>query len=217
MSPKKVFKWSSHKPVLLAALDLFKPRLILELGVGNFSTPVLIDSPADRTIHVENDGSWLAMVQEQHGDHTGSEFMHHSLPFYVTKSTRAQDVDPATLQSAQEFYQDLKQQMTTPSCLIFVDHFTCLRTLAINTLFSAADCLIYHDAETPEVYDYQRIDQSSPDFDRFVLKTPSSWTGFWVRRSVISSDLMRRAVMDHAENFGRGFGLQRTHFEIGVA
>lgn len=216
MSPKKQFKWSSHNPVIMTALDLLRPSLVVELGVGNFSTPLFLASSATKIWHIENDRPWLDHVLEHFKVDDRSDFRYHEISDRVNKST-AWSTLPTDLQAAQHTYytglaHEISQIDITPR-LLFVDHFTCVRTLSINLLANQFDWVIYHDAETPEVYGYQEIDRDlGHDFDQYELRTSSSWTGMLIRRDRIDSSQLHARMMANCETFGRSYGRSIAEF-----
>lgn len=218
MSPKKQFKWSSHNPVIMTALELLSPEFVLELGVGNFSTPLFLASSATKIWHIENDRPWLDHVLAHFKIDHRSEFRYHEISDRVNKSTAWSSL-PTDLQAAQHTYytglaHEISQEAITPR-LLFVDHFTCVRTLSINLLAEQFDWVIYHDAETPEVYGYQDIDRAlSNDFDQYVLHTSSSWTGMLIRRDKIVGEDIHTAMMANCETFGRSYGRSIAEFSL---
>lgn len=218
MSPKKIFKWSSHNPVIMAVQDLLQPRFIIELGVGNFSTPLLINRSAKKILHVENDKEWLDQIAINHGNDPASEFIHHGLPSSITKSTLCKDLPGYVIDQCQSYYQSLADRSRSISLgpkLLFVDHFASIRTQAINQLAVGFDFVIYHDAESPEEYDYQSIDSAFDQiFDRYVLRTRSSWTGFFCKHGLLEAHYLIDAILDKADQFGQKFGLCRNDFAV---
>ena len=48
------YAWSSHQPVIRMALKVFKPKFILELGIGRYSTPIFLKEKCEKAF-IEND------------------------------------------------------------------------------------------------------------------------------------------------------------------
>ena len=216
MGPKKIFKWSSHTPVIRSALDLVKPDLVVELGIGNFSTPHFLSSAAQKILHIENDQQWLEHVHTTFTNTDHSEFRLHWLGDHVNKSTGWNRLPADQQAQCIVYYQDLAQEIQALDLrprLLFVDHFTCLRALAINYLGPEFDCVIYHDAETPDTYGYETIRADFADqFDHYILHTQSSWTGLLIKRDIMAADDLICNILDHAETFGQSFGIARDNF-----
>lgn len=202
----------------MAAQDLLEPKFIVELGVGNFSTSLLIKHGADKILHVENDQQWLDQIVSKYGSNSSSEFIYHQLPDSITKSTRRQDLPESVIDQCRIYYQSLANRVrSTPMVpkLLFVDHFAGIRTQAINQLANEFDFVIYHDAESPKEYDYQLIDRSFDHlFDRYLLRTRSSWTGFFSRHGLLETNTLINAVLDQADRFGQSFGLSKNDFIV---
>lgn len=216
MSPKKKFKWSSHNPAILTALELVLPNIIVELGVGNFSTPLFLQSSAKKIIHIENDSQWLGAMQDQYTVADRNEFRLHYIADNVGKSTPLSSLPQHTVDQCKQYYQELQQEVSNfdlGSKLLFVDHYSCLRGMSINSLAHSFDAIVYHDAETPEVYDYQTIDADLSDvFDRWILKTSSSWTGFMIRKNLVSVEVLEETMRKHCETFGHDYGKSLDEF-----
>lgn len=217
MGAKKQFKWSSHNPVVMGCLDRLQPKLVVELGVGNYSSPLFFRSNAQKIIHVENDREWLEHVRRTHAPSPVSEFRHHDLGPNVANSTHVRRIPDEMKEQARAYYDDLANTVNVIALsprLLFVDHFACMRTIAINRLARHFDIVIYHDAEAPTEYEYDQIDDMSDIFDRHMLHTPSSWTGFFSRKDRVDPALLQQAVMDQAEKFGQIFNLSRKDFSV---
>lgn len=218
MSPKKQFKWSSHNPVIMTALDLLQPDFVLELGVGNFSTPLLLGSQAKMIWHVENDRPWLDHVQQTFNIDSRSHFRYHDISDRVNKSTAWSSLPPDLQATQHAYYENLAAEVSRVDMhvrLLFVDHFTCVRTLAINHLAPQFDWVIYHDAETPEVYEYHKIDSTLFDsFDHYVLQTASSWTGMLIRRGLTQAEKLQSTMLHNCKTFGGKFGRSLDEFAL---
>ena len=216
MSPKKQFKWSSHNPVIKSVLTVIEPKFIMELGVGNFSTPLLLDSSAEKILHIENDQPWLDHVQTQFNIDSRSEFRYHALGANVGKAIAWSRIPEDSQDTYREYYQDLSDEISKIDLapkMLFVDHFTCVRTLAVNCLADEFDVIIYHDAETPEIYEYQNIRSDLSDiFDRYMLQTISSWTGCVVRKGTVDAEVLKQAVLSECQTFGQKFNRSIEEF-----
>ena len=218
MSPKKIFKWSSHQPVIKTLLALLEPQLIVELGVGNFSTPLMLASGAARVLHIENDQPWLDHVRQQFASDDRSEFIYHDLGPGINKATPWASLSEDWQQQQRGFYGDLAhsiQRMDLAPGLLFVDHYTCIRLLSINCLANLFDAVIYHDAEHPGVYGYDSIDPDlAPSFDHYQLETVSSWTGFMIRKGRCSVEDLESLMMSECASFGQPFGRSVDSFRM---
>lgn len=216
MNPKKEFAWSSYTPVVNMALEVLKPNLIVELGVGNFSSPIFIESGAQKTIHIENDKGWFDLVKSKFSSSSKSEIIYHFLGNGIKKDTNLKSLSSDALISITEYYENLKKEIVKTSSprLLFVDQFASVRTISINILAKEFDFIIYHDAEHPEEYNYQDLDTSLlNNFKHYTLKTPSTWTGFYIRKNFVSTDLEYK-MLNYAEVFGKKYNIPRSMFVI---
>lgn len=58
--------YASHLPTLKFVLALVKPRLVLELGAGLYSTKAFLDCPSvERVRSIETDREWAKRVQDE--------------------------------------------------------------------------------------------------------------------------------------------------------
>lgn len=216
MSPRKKFKWSSHTPVLQTAIELLQPELIVELGVGYFSSPIFLGSSAKKIMHIENDKSWLDLISNEYKDSISSEFIFHEIHGKVKKSTHYNSLSNDAKQELTAYYKLLNNTVsssTHSSKFLFVDHFACARTVAINELADAFDMIAYHDAETPDEYNYTSLDTTLYNkFDHYVLKTQSTWTGFYIKKNLVEDLILETTVYKYSKEFGKEFGI--SNFEL---
>lgn len=156
----KEWIWASHQPLISGVLDLYKPKFVLELGIGENSTPMFKDI---QYLGVENDYEWVKKVREEFG----MKVIWHNL-----------DKQTVTLL---EYYKGLQFPETHPS-LLFVDNYESCRLIAINALRDRFDLIIFHDCE-PEpgarINHYGMI--NSEGFNVYFLKTDKNWTGLMVK------------------------------------
>ena len=62
-------RYATHLPVLQFLMDNLRPDRILEFGIGEFSTPLLL-SQGSELITVETDVEWLARMTQRNEKHT---------------------------------------------------------------------------------------------------------------------------------------------------
>jgi len=188
MKPKKLYRWSSHQPVLKTVLNYFNPELIVELGIGHFSTPILNNSLAQKIIHIENDEAWLVIVRQENIFSEKNDFRYHYLGKNVDKKVRENELSKMHREDLISYYAELKKEIQNLSFtrkFLFVDNHTCARSLAINILYDIFDVIVYHDAEETELYNYFFQEKISNDYDHYVFQPPSSYTGIFCRKGLI--------------------------------
>jgi hypothetical protein len=68
LSPRAECPYGSHVPVLMICCTVFRPKRVLELGTGHFSTSLFLDRdvcPSVERLHsVENDRGWFDQVRQ---------------------------------------------------------------------------------------------------------------------------------------------------------
>lgn len=58
--------YASHLPTLNFVLALVKPKRVLELGAGLYSTPAFLECPTvERLLSIETDKEWAERVQDE--------------------------------------------------------------------------------------------------------------------------------------------------------
>lgn len=183
MTNERGWPWASHQPMIKGVMDLYKPEFILELGIGENSTPILLNN-APKYLGVENNKEWIDFMQ-----------LKYKFPFVW------HDLDRETL-PLREYYNSILIPDVTPR-LLFVDNYESCRLIAISTLKNKFDLIIFHDCE-PEpgarVNHYDLVDYNG--FNVYYLKTPQNWTGFMVRIGVDRGfDLLSMYVNKYVDIF----------------
>jgi len=146
--------WKTHQPMIRAAIELYSPKFVLELGMGTFSTPLFLEYSME-FLSIENDIEWWNYMR----DHYKFKSIFHPLDDGITIGTRLFQLNPIQKWRFFHYYEDLKLPEIRPS-LLFVDQWTCNRTMSINALKPRFDIIIYHDCQPPggiEEYEYNLI------------------------------------------------------------
>lgn len=202
--------WSSHAPVLQAAVEVFRPGFVLELGSGQYSTPILAAS-GGRVWSIDNDKEWLEQARALVGTRPNVEFRFHDLGPEVLIGTKPHELSPDRRAEVARFYEQLAASLPAAGCrLAFVDQFTGVRTLSINALLGAVDVLLFHDCEPAGIdwYDYRFDEVKCRDYDRYTFKTPVVWTGLFVRKGLSFDGFeLCRLCKSHADRFAKQHGL----------
>jgi len=203
------YRWSSHTPVIYTALELLKPELIVELGMGFFSSPIFFKSDAKKTIHVENTQEWIDLIKDKHKDiidESKSEFLYQNIGD-VKLQTKYIELNDEQKKSIDVYYKDLLSkvnQLNYNSKLMFTDGFTALRRPSIDILTNDFDMTIYHDAEDTENYDYNNIDESLKEQnDHYLLKTATTYTGFFIKKDSYDKEQLKQIMNKSVERYAR--------------
>jgi hypothetical protein len=168
-------QWASHKPLTKSIMEFYKPKFVLELGVGNFSTPELLKE--NDYLGIENDIKWIDTIKNKYKN---INILHHDLGNDVQISTKYQSLSQNQINEFVKFYNDIHIP-NVESKLLFVDQFTCVRTLSLNALGNKFDIIIYHDSEPSGIkwYNYDLINLK--DFKKYHLKTDIVWTTLLIK------------------------------------
>ena len=171
------YEWATHKPVIKAVLQLYKPDFAIELGAGYHSTLTLKDSGI-RFVSIDDNKEWvdyLFTVYKADVKFHDTGLVNAEISF--DKLTPLQRFDLI------DFYNDIEIPENGLK-LLFIDHFSCGRFIAINTLQPKVDMIIFHDSQ-PEgqvMFAYDKIDYSG--WNIYVLKSPTSWTTLMVKKEI---------------------------------
>lgn len=174
------FEWATHQPLIRAVMDIYKPKFVLELGIGLYSTPVFFEYRTEY-LGIENNKEWI----DEMGKKYINSFIYHDLG-EITEGTGYSELTEKQKQEIVSFYQKLN--IYGPGLrLLFVDQFTSCRTISINTLKDKFDLIIYHDSESIEVNRYDLIDFTG--FRRYILKTNKTCTTLMVKEKQLNETI----------------------------
>ncbi len=162
------YSWATHQPLIKAMLDLIDPTFVLEIGVGNYSTPLF---EGRNYLGVENDPKWIETIQK---NHPWANIQHHDLNTMNFQSRNARLNKNQRIELF-NYYNSLKIDGNDKK-LAFIDGYACTRHTALTIFKNKFDFIIYHDAQPSSdgCYDFLKVDVS--DFHRYYLTSPKAWT-----------------------------------------
>jgi hypothetical protein len=168
-------EWNSHQPLIKAVMDLYKPQFVLELGIGENSTPIFMSYNVNH-LCVESNKEWIGHIKSKYEN---LNVIYHNLED-IQIGTHLNEITEEQKLDISDFYDNINLPDLNPR-LLFVDQYTACRTISINTLRDKFDLIIYHDCQPDgiEFYNYDLINDTG--FVRYFLKTPISWTGLLVK------------------------------------
>jgi hypothetical protein len=179
--------WSSHAPLLQASVEVFRPTFILELGSGQFSTPIF-DSAGVSVWSIDNDLEWLQKAKSSLSPASKVEFVFHDLGPEVQIGTKPFELSDSKRDEIIRYYDDLCRRVPDSKCkFAFVDQFTAARTFSINAMLGLFDVIAYHDCEPAGIpwYEYAFDESKCEQYDLYTFKTPVVWTGLFVKKSLV--------------------------------
>lgn len=179
------WEWSSHQPVIRTVMTYFKPKFILELGCGDFSTPTFHEFDFDLMVSVENNIEWGNKVAEKYEKDNFIVF-HHDLGEGIKNGTLLSELTEEQKNKIEKDYKEMRYGLSIKGdpTVLFVDHYACVRTLAINIMCKYFDIIIYHDCqpEGVKLYEYE-FGKDLNFYRHFEYRTPISWTGIFIDKN----------------------------------
>ena len=166
MNIRQDWQVESYRPAVLAALEIYQPALIMELGVGLYSTPLF---PDKGYIGIESDPEWFGEIIRRFPK---KHFILHDLP-ELQHLTRLYELTEAQKKEIFDYYNDLF--IPKRKSLLFVDNYSCCRSIAINALRDKFDVVIFHDCQ-PDAWHANGYDTINPAGIQY-LTTNDNWTG----------------------------------------
>jgi len=166
----KGYESSTHQPLVKAVLEAYSPEFVLELGIGDYSTPLFASTSY---VGIENNIAWINRMRVKFPD---LHFIYHKVNFDI--ADKLESLSDEQKEGLGLFYSSV---MVPRPNLLFVDNYTASRTIAINALKDRFDLIIFHDCQ-PEgamVYRYDLIETEG--FKMKYLKSPTSWTALMYR------------------------------------
>jgi hypothetical protein len=190
------FQWASHQPLIHAVMELYMPKFVLEVGMGDYSTPIFLKYKL-KFLGVENEKDWIERLKIKY---QGIDIIHHDLkdldtgtcPFDLTEQKKSEII---------EFYKNLDFPYIKPN-LLFVDNHLPCRIFAINELGDEFDLIIYHDSqpETIIIHSYDLINLKG--FNKYSLTSSDPWTTLLVRKEIDKGfDDLNRTIIPHILNY----------------
>ena len=164
------YAYATHQPLIRAAIECYAPKFALELGTGDYSTPVFTEYDL-QLLSIENDGEWIEYVKSKYGL---ADILYRNLGDIKIGTELGEFTD---IQKAEiiNFYDTLEIPELKPN-LLFVDQFTSCRALSVNSLKEKFDLIIYHDCESAGFAHFSYDHIKDDGFNKYFLKSPLSWT-----------------------------------------
>jgi|TARA_R110000744_G_scaffold379925_2_gene499198 hypothetical protein len=216
------YKWSTHQPVTNAMLEVLKPELVVEIGTGRYSSPGLITSNALKTIHIDNEPGWIDLVKKENAEiiTDKNEFrIHDIIPLGIASlKVLPSELNPMQKESIDNYHTELAAEikaMNYKSTMIFTDGFASCRKSSVDLLTSGVDSMIFHDAEKPAAYGYDNLNKDLYNtHDEYLLRTAMSYTGFFVRKGIITFEDLKVIMDKHVNVYVESLGISKDGIEL---
>ena len=200
------YEWSTHGPLLKTIIEVLNPKLIVELGTGLYSSPIFLSSSAEKLFFIDNDQEWLNHVKENNNFDSRCVSIFHDLGEDIKIYTFLRELPQEEKNKIINYYTDLsatiEKESSTPK-MLFVDHFTCARTLAINTLFDKFDIIGFHDCQPDGIkfYEYYFNENLHKNYNLFFLTSLTSWTGCFIKKSFNIESTLKTNIIPFVKDY----------------
>jgi phage antirepressor YoqD-like protein len=172
------YAWSTHQPLIRAIMELYKPAFVLELGIGNNSTPVLLEYTT-KLLSIENNLEWIDVIKKRYKE---IDVIYHDLD-NITVDTLLKNLNEEQKKKITDYYLKLKIPELKPNFL-FVDQYASCRTLSINSLGEKFDFIMYHDCD-PTGYNANQYSLINiKGYNTYYLETPTTWTAAMIKKEI---------------------------------
>lgn len=196
------YEWATHQPVIRAAMEIYKPKYVLELGPGVYSTPIFLEYDSLYSC-IENDAAWIDYLKERYD----LDVIYHDLG-NISADITFDELNFEQKKRIIMYYSAIKIPKEHPR-LLFVDQYCACRVLSINTLRGEFDVIIYHDSELK----VNRFDQvMNNGFIRYQLTTERNFTTLMTK---MNRPEIETAIIPYIETFMREYpDCARMNFEL---
>ena len=193
--------WATHQPMIQALLEIYKVDYILEIGVGNYSTPLFLQNGKEYK-GIEQDPIWIERIKSKFVD---ADIQLHEVDFEV--SEKYSNLTDKQIYDVCSYYSNLKQDIEGKQGikLLFVDCFAASRMYAINILWKLFDIVIFHDSHprVRKIYGYDRL---KPNYKLYQLESKESWTSVFVKNDV-GAITLRNTLVKYIGMFDERWGV----------
>jgi hypothetical protein len=215
MNIETTWGWKTHQPMIHLMMTKFCPEYVMELGVGYNSTPLFLSYLPKKFVCIENDKEWLNTIVSAYPFFSTYSARYHSISSLkepVSVSTKPLKLSDERKREIVTYYIALGKEVQEEGNpkLLFVDNHTCLRAIAISILGNYFDIIIYHDCQ-PEGVDWYGyyFDNQFDDYEFYLLKTPISWTGCYLRKGMgYTEQELLDVIQPYIQQFCKESGLE---------
>ena len=214
------YEWSTHIPLLKSLTEVMQPKLIVELGTGLHSTPIFLQSTAEKLYFIDNDQAWLSRIQESNTFDNRCTVRYHGLGEEITLTTFLRQLTAEKKAEISNYYIALSAEINSIAVspkMLFVDHYTCARTLSINLLFESFDIIAYHDCQPKGTkwYEYYFNQGLLDNYELHYLKSPTSWTGCFIKKSFNDYSTLNAVMRPYVDSYCDENQLSRDAMSFG--
>ena len=184
----KMLKNTTHIPLLLSVIDMFKHDFILEFGAGMFSTPIFYHNYVKKFVTVEDSAIWIKFIEKELPVKNG--FVTRNTGFLFTRPNRVKEL---------AFYElNIEQQERLLKCyrklyrkydnidILFIDQIKYGRGKSIKQFYNKSNIIIFHDCQHIHRFGYEIINDilKEEKYNLYIHKTIPAYTGILIKKDI---------------------------------
>lgn len=192
------YEWMTHAPLIRAVMDVYSPAFVLELGVGDYSTPIFVEYGV-KYLGVDTELEWVNDIIKKYDVNV---FYHEigeiGRRLNYKKITEEQRAD------IREYYEGLMFPELKPN-LLFVDQDATCRLISIQVLSPKFDIILYHDHDEMGFEDNSYDLINDYGFNRYALTTERTGAGVMIRQGIDKGiEVLNDAIQPYIKQFVEG-------------
>ena len=200
----------SHKPVLMAILDIFQPQSVMELGMGFNSTQLFWEN-VPFLVTVENDLVWYNKMIGELQERKGAIPIHHNLGPGIHTKTKPHQFPSSVRVNCEKFYKELGNKYGKMD-MLFVDQFAVLRELSLNCLYHLFNIIVFHDSEHPGYHYKNFTSRDLSNYHHYRFASMTTHTDILIAKAVMKDHVAwDNAVARHGEEYCEQFNQPYEH------
>ena len=205
----KLFKYSSHIPLLFSTMELLPHGRILEFGSGFFSTPIFYHNYTEKFVTVEDDPYWHKKLIDYYTPKDGFVTVCSNMLFWDGKPYKPTISEITKKQHKQlvSFYEKMKEYI--PIDILFIDQIKYGRSVSIDVLGKYTDILIYHDAQHKHRFYRDSVDNLllSCEYKHFSYKIERNTTNIVIKNNIeFDSEVFKSKIKEYETRYFKLLG-----------
>lgn len=176
--------YSSHLPVLKAICEVIHPNSAIECGMGNFSTKLLYEN-VPNLISVEHNKNWYDNILKEIKPREGFKPILWTVNF--GQKTPYNKIEKSEKENLYKSYKSIAQSVD----LLFVDTYTGIRLIALESLYQLAKIVVFHDSDV-KGYEYDKFREKVKDRYTLVVGDKTPYT-----EVIFKNSEDRKLISDH--------------------
>lgn len=206
----------SHKPVLMAILDIFQPKSAMEFGMGLNSTRLLWER-VPFFVTVENDQKWYTRIVNELPIRKGAVPIYHNLGPNIHAKIKPNQFPSNIRADCKKFYKEIGNKYGKMD-MLFVDQFAVLRTLSLNCLYHFFNIIIFHDSEHPGYHYEEFTSQNLSNYHHYRFASMKTHTDILIAKAIMAdpttwNNALMKYGKEYCDQFGQSYKHQLIHLK----